>query len=264
MSEGDATHLDRILTAKRAELAAVRRGAVTAADVDAALRAVPPSRDFVEALRRSVAPAVIAEFKRASPSAGAIREGADVTQIVQAYDAAGATAISVLTDQHFEGSLDDLRAARAATELPILRKDFIIERSQLLDARQAGADAVLLIVAALPAPTLRPMIDFAHDVGLTVLCEAHDADEVDRAMSAGARLVGVNSRDLRTFEVDISRAIELRTRVPASFTYVAESGIESADDVRRMREAGVDAILVGTRLMAAENPGDALRSLMAP
>lgn len=262
---GDATYLDRILAAKRAELAAARRernSTLTERQLEQALAGLGPTRDFIGALRSGPAPRVIAEFKRASPSAGVIREGASVEDIVTAYERAGAAAISVLTDRHFQGSLADLERARAVTSLPLIRKDFIVERSQILEARQAGADAVLLIVAALPPPTLKQFIDFAHDLQLAVLCEAHDAQELDRAMTAGAQLVGLNNRDLRTFSVDIELSVTLRSYVPLSFTYVAESGISTVEHLRRLQDAGVDAVLIGSSLMSADDPGAALEELL--
>lgn len=259
----EPSHLDRIIAAKRAELSARRSdGVVSARQLEQALSGLPEVRDFEGALRQGPAPRIIAEFKRASPSAGPIRPGADVASIVASYEANGAAAISVLTDRHFDGSLDDLTAARAATTLPILRKDFIIDRSQLIEARQAGADAVLLIVSVLEAPLLKPLIDFAHDLSLHVLCEAHDGHEVDRALSAGARIVGVNNRDLKTFEVDREIALGQRRRVPRTFTFVAESGIEGPEHLRQLRDAEVDAALVGSLLMGAEDPGAALASVL--
>lgn len=261
---GEGTYLERILAAKRAELSSGPGGAVSDRELDRVLAEAGPTRDFEGALREGAAPRVIAEFKRASPSAGTIREGADPQQIATQYAGAGASAISVLCDRHFEGSLEDLRAVRAAVSLPVLCKDFILDRRQLVEARRAGADAVLLIVAALEPPRLRPLVEAAHDLGLHVLCETHDEHEVDRAMAAGARVVGVNSRDLRTFEVDLQRCVDLRRLVPADrFVYVAESGIAGPADVERLRDAGVDAILVGTHLMAADDPGEALRALVA-
>jgi indole-3-glycerol phosphate synthase len=265
MTEGQSSHLERILAVKRAELASARRDgphAWTDRELDERLSRLPPTLDFSGALRSGPPPRVIAEFKRASPSAGPLREGARAPDVVRAYEDAGAACISVLTDRHFEGSLDDLRAARAACDLPILRKDFILERSQILESREAGADAVLLIVAALEPPTLRPLIEFVHELGMQALCEAHDEHELDRAMAAGARLLGVNNRDLRTFEIDRTRAQRLRARVPASFTYVAESGIESAEQIAALRDAGVDGVLIGSLLMAADDPGAALASLL--
>jgi indole-3-glycerol phosphate synthase len=265
MSDAEPTYLDQILAAKRAELSAgrsARPSTITDRQLEVMLQQAPPVCSFIEALRHGPAPRVIAEFKRASPSRGPIREHADVAQIVHDYALAGASAISVLCDRHFDGSMDDLRTARRCTDLPVLCKDFILERSQLLEARQAGADAVLLIVAALPAPKLRELIEFTHALGMEVLCEAHDEHELDRAMTAGAKMVGGNARDLRTFEVDLVRAVRFRARVPSSFTYVAESGVETSDDLRLIRDAGVDAALVGTVLMSAPDPGAALRDLL--
>jgi len=262
---GDATYLDRILAAKRAELAAARRDRNTTfgdRQLEQALAGLGPTRDFVGALRQGPAPRVIAEFKRASPSAGLLRDGADLEEVVASYERGGAAALSILTDRHFQGSLADLERARQITELPLLRKDFIVERSQILESRQAGADAILLIVAALPPPTLQQFADFAQDLGLAVLCEAHDAHELDRAMAAGCRLVGVNNRDLRTFDVDVERSVQLRAYVPESFTYVAESGISTVDHLRRLQDAGVDAALVGSSLMRADDPGVALQELL--
>jgi len=262
---GDATYLDRILAAKRAELAAARRErntTLTERQIEQALAGLGPTRDFIAAIRSGPAPRVIAEFKRASPSAGVIRESASVEDVVVAYERAGAAAISVLTDRHFQGSLADLERARAVTSLPILRKDFIVERSQILEARQAGADAVLLIVAALPPPTLKHFVDFAHELQLDVLCEAHDAHELDRAMAAGCRLVGINNRDLRTFAVDLDLSIELRHHVPPTFTYVAESGISTVEHLRRLQDAGIDAALIGSSLMSSDDPAAALRELL--
>lgn len=265
MTEPASTYLDRILADKRSELAgrrAQRTGAMTHTALEQMLARLPPTRDLGAALGGAPLPRVIAEFKRASPSQGPIREDADIREIVAGYQRGGAAAVSVLCDRHFEGSLDDLRAARAVLELPILCKDFILERSQIVDAREAGADAVLLIAAALPPPTLRPLVAFAHDLGLHVLCEAHDEHEIDRAMSAGARIIGINARDLRTFDLDLDRALALRSRVPRSFVCVAESGITSPADLRKARDAAVDAVLIGTTLMAADDPGAALASLL--
>lgn len=262
MSEPEPTYLDRILAAKRAQLAQARRDRLTDRRIEDALTGLAPTRDFETALRQGMAPRIIAEFKRASPSKGAIRPGAPVLPFVQAYVEAGAAAISILTDVHFQGDLEDLRKAREASQVPLLCKDFILEKGQLLDARRAGADAVLLIVAALQPPTLKQLIEFAHAIELQVLCEAHDEHEVDRAMSAGATIVGVNARDLRTFELDPELPVRLRRSVPRTFTFVAESGVQSVDDLLRLRDAEVDAVLVGTVLMSAPDPGQALRDLV--
>jgi indole-3-glycerol phosphate synthase len=262
MSEPEPTYLDRILAAKRAQLAQHRRDRLTDRKIEDALTGLAPTRDFETALRQGMAPRVIAELKRASPSKGPIRADAPVVPIVRAYAEAGAAAISIVTDSHFGGDLEDLRQAREHSPVPLLCKDFMLEKGQLLDARRAGADAVLLIVAALQPPNLKQMVDFAHSIELQVLCEAHDDYEVDRAMSAGARIVGVNARDLRTFELDPELPLRLRRSVPRTFTFVAESGITTAQDLLRLRDAEVDAALVGTALMSADDPGQALRDLL--
>jgi indole-3-glycerol phosphate synthase len=180
------------------------------------------------------------------------------------YEGAGAAALSVLTDgPFFGGSLDDLRAARAAVRLPVLRKDFIVDRYQVVEARAAGADAILLIVAALTDGELSLLLAEATRLGLDALVEAHDATEIDRALAAGARVVGVNHRDLATFQMDMTLAARLRPRIPSGCVVVAESGIRTGEDVARMRSAGVDAILVGENLMRASDPGTALQVLLA-
>jgi indole-3-glycerol phosphate synthase len=265
MTEGKGTYLEAIVAAKRAELADSRKaraGAVANGALADELAELPPARDFEAALRSGPRPRLIAEFKRTSPSAGTIREDAQPGPIALSYVEAGAAAISVLADRHFEGSLDDVREVRRAVTVPVLCKDFVLERSQIVEARRAGADAILLIVAILEPPRLRAFVEFAHTIGMQVLCEAHTEHELDRALAAGARIVGVNARDLHTFTVEIQRCIDLRERVPASFVYVAESGIHTAADVDRLRRARVDAILVGTRLMAAPDPGQAVRELV--
>lgn len=259
------TYLDKILAAKRAELAGNKAGRASAlsdqelADLGARL---PKPRDFNAALRSGPLPAIIAEFKRASPSAGSLREDANPREIATQYATHGATAVSVVTDRHFHGSYEDLREVRQTIALPILCKDFILERWQIVEAKRTGADAILLIVSALQAPLLRQLINFAHSLDMQVLCEAHDEFEIDRAIAAGAKIIGVNARDLNSFEVDFNRCIQLRSLVPKSFTYVAESGISSPEDVIPLRDAGVDAILVGTYLMKAEHPGEALKQLI--
>ena len=262
MSEPEPTYLDRILAAKRAQLAQHRRDRLTDRRIEDALTGLAPTRDFEAALRQGTAPRIIAEFKRASPSKGPLRVDAPVVPYVQTYVEAGAAAISILTDSHFQGDLEDLRQAREQSPVPLLCKDFILEKGQLLDARRAGADAALLIVAALQPPALKQLVDFAHSIELQVLCEAHDEHEVDRAMSAGARIVGVNARDLRTFEMDPDLPLRLRRSVPRGFTFVAESGIESVEDMLRLRDAEVDAVLIGTALMSAQDPGQKLRELL--
>lgn len=258
---GGGSVLDRIVAAKRTELAAGRGDARL--DVDGVLKDLPPTRSFEAALREAPSPGVIAEFKRASPSAGDLAVDADVAAVAAAYEAGGARAMSVLCDRHFKGSVEDLVAARAACELPILCKDFIIERSQILAARAAGADAVLLIASILAPPQLKALIDFAERVGLGVLCETRDAHEIDRAMAAGATMVGVNARDLKTFEIDPGLPLRLRKLVPRTFTFVAESGIRGAADLQPLRDAEVDAVLVGSSLMVGGDPGAAVTALLA-
>ncbi len=261
---GDAdlrgTYLEKILAAKREEL---RRRAPLPSDRAVAdlLARLPAPRSLHDALADPTDISILAEVKRASPSEGTIRAGVDPRRVATAYALGGAAAVSVLTDRHFGGTLDDLRAVRAAVSLPVLRKDFILERSQILEARQAGADAVLLIVAALEPPRLRNLLDFARSLGMDALCEAHDARELDRAMAAGARVLGMNARDLHTFEVDFERVIRLRDRVPRGFVYVAESGVRTRDDVRRLRRARVDAVLIGTALMRARDPQAAVEDM---
>jgi indole-3-glycerol phosphate synthase len=206
---------------------------------------------------------VIAEFKRRSPSAGELREQPDLQRIVCAYERGGACAISVLTDgPYFGGSLDDLRAARGYCELPILRKDFIIDPYQLYEALWAGADAVLLIVAALAAGALGDLHQQALEIGLDVLVEVHDHRELDVALAAGARLIGINNRDLRDFSVDLGRTERLIADVPAGLTVISESGISEPEQLLRLGERGAQAVLVGETLMRAAEPAAALRSLL--
>jgi indole-3-glycerol phosphate synthase len=254
--------LDDILARTRADLAERRRRRPIAALEAEAVRR-PPVRSLARALRRPGEVTCIAEFKRRSPSAGWIAETAAPAEMARAYAAGGARAMSVLTDApFFGGSLEDLVAARAACELPILRKDFIVDRYQIVEARAAGADALLLIVAALTDLDLGALLTAAREVGLEALVEAHDAGEVARAVAAGAGIIGINNRDLRTFTVDRELAARLRPSVPDERVIVAESGIRVAGDVARLRAAGIDAILVGETLMRAPDPAAALRALL--
>jgi indole-3-glycerol phosphate synthase len=209
--------------------------------------------------------AVIAEFKRRSPSAGTLREGADVNAVVRAYERGGAAAVSVLTEgPSFAGSLEDLRLARRACQLPILRKDFIIDPYQLHEARAAEADAVLLIVAALRDEQIASLALTARELGLEVLVEVHDRDELGRALETGAEVIGINNRDLRDFTVDVRRTSQLIDEVPAGITVVSESGISTAEQLRALEQQGVDAVLVGESLMRAADPETALLALRAP
>jgi len=256
------TVLARILAQTRRTIAERKRELPLAKlEATAATAAATPGR-LREALARPGIGA-IAEFKRRSPSAGELRPGADVTAIARAYEQNGASAISVLTEQdNFDGSLADLRAARAACSLPILRKDFIVDPYQLYEARAAGADAVLLIVAALDDHELASLHEQARALRLDVLVEVHDSGELARAGALGAEIVGVNNRDLRDFSVDVSRTSQLLAQMPADVLVVSESGIATHEQVKQLEREGVAAVLVGEMLMRAPNPGDALAGLL--
>jgi indole-3-glycerol phosphate synthase len=254
--------LDEILqrTRERVELERAKRSLEELRRV-AQLASV--ARPFASALKREGTVSVIAEYKRRSPSRGAIREDLVPADVARGYEDAGAAALSVLTDEpFFGGRLDHLVEARAATRLPVLRKDFVVDPWQVWEARVAGADAVLLIVAALGDDELRSLHETASAAGLDALVEVHDHGELDRALAAGARIVGVNNRNLRTMEVSLETAVSLSSAIPDGVVRVAESGIRSAEDVRRLREAGFDAFLIGERLMSAPDPGEALRTLI--
>jgi indole-3-glycerol phosphate synthase len=230
--------------------------------------APPPSppvrRDFREALLRPHV-SLIAEFKRRSPSRGEIRPGAQPIQVAQIYLGAGAAALSVLTDEtFFGGSMDDLLAARAAAELPVLRKDFIIDEVQLVaSCLTGGPDAVLLIASALDARRLRELREYAARCGQAALVEVHSEAELAVALDSGAEIIGINNRDLETFEVSLATTIALRPLVPEGIPVVAESGIHTADDVRRLADAGVDAMLVGEALMGADHPAVKIEELLS-
>jgi indole-3-glycerol phosphate synthase len=253
--------LDDILARTRIDLAA-RKAAQPLSALEAVAAARPAVRSLARALRRPGQVACIAEFKRRSPSVGWIAESAEPAGTAGRYAEGGAQALSILTDgPFFGGSLADLGAARAACELPVLRKDFIVDRYQIVEARAAGADALLLIVAALSDPELASLLAATREAGLEALVEAHEAEEVRRAVAAGAAVIGINNRDLRTFTVDRDLACRLRPQVPPDRIVVAESGIRDAADVARLRAAGIDAMLVGETLMRAPDPAAALRAL---
>jgi indole-3-glycerol phosphate synthase len=252
------TILDEIVASTRADLA-LRRRARPLEELAAAACAERPS------LRAALAApglSLIAEFKRASPSAGAIRPDASIADTVRAYERGGAAAVSVLTEQHsFRGSLADLEAAAEACSLPLLRKDFVVDVYQLHEARAAGASGVLLIVAALDQPALRELHDTAVGLGLDPLVEVHDGAELERAAAVSAQLIGVNNRDLRDFSVDPERTFTLLGAMPPGALVVSESGINTPADLRRLAERGVDAALIGERLMRDGDPAAALREL---
>jgi indole-3-glycerol phosphate synthase len=258
-----AAILERIVAATRARVAETRRSA-DLRDLERRAELHVP-RGFRRALasKSRDGVAVIAELKKASPSKGLIRAEFFPEELARELEAAGAAALSVLTDEEFfQGSLGNLREASAAVSIPCLRKDFIVDEFQLLEARANAADAVLLIVAALSSKELGSLAAGARRRGLDVLCEVHDGEELQRALDAGCDLIGVNTRDLRTFQVDLETAFRLAQKIPVGVVQVAESGIHSAEDVARLRAAGYDAFLVGESLMRAERPGDALRELM--
>ncbi len=227
----------------------------------ARILAMPPPRDFVGALRAR-RPAVIAEVKRASPSAGPIRDR-DPFEQARAYEAGGAAAVSVLTEpRHFQGSLADLRAAHLATSLPVLRKDFLLHPLQLLESRAVGADAVLLVAGCLSDEELEAMLEACGELGLGALVEAHQPEDLARAVALGAEVVGVNARDLETLQVDLDRALGLLGEVPPDRVAVLESGLATRAQVLQAVEAGAQAVLVGEALMRAEDPAARLRELL--
>jgi len=258
MSLSTVTFLDTIIAHKREEVAWQKQ--VKPLDTwKAAAESAPPPSDLLTALR---APGVslIAEVKKASPSKGLLCPDFDPVRLARAYATNGAAAISVLTDaRFFQGSLDDLRAVRQAVDIPVLRKDFVVDAYQVYEARAAGADAVLLIVAALDDATLRDLYALIRHLGMAALIEVHNAAELERALSLRPRLIGVNNRDLRTFHVTLDTTAALRPRIPDDVVLVAESGIHTSEDVARLAAIGVDAMLVGEALVTAENVGEKVR-----
>ena len=264
MDNGDI--LNRILATKAREVAAAKAARPylrLRADADAS----PPPRDFEAALREKIAtgrPAVIAEIKKASPSRGVLRPIFDPPAIARRFEAGGAACLSVLTDRdYFQGAPEFLTAARAACSLPALRKDFMIDDYQIVESRSLGADCILLIVAALDDSQLGSLHARARELGMATLAEVHDAAELERALRLEGALIGINNRNLRTFDVDLETTIELVPRVPASRLVVTESGILTPADVARLRSHGVHAFLVGEAFMRAADPGAALASLFA-
>jgi indole-3-glycerol phosphate synthase len=258
--------LARILAAKREEVKRARR-ARPLAELEARAAAAPPARGLTDALRRPSGQPVraIAEIKRASPSAGAIRPDADPAGVAREYAASGAAAISVLTDEaFFDGRLAFVPAVAAAVSVPVLRKDFLIDPYQVIESRANAADAVLLIVSALASTQLAELLAETLRWGMDALVEVHDLEEAEQAAALGAELVGVNHRDLGSFSLDMELTARIAPILPAGTVVVAESGIQEAGDVRRLGRAGAHAVLVGERLMRAASPGAALAELMAP
>ena len=256
--------LEKIVATKQEEVIAAQV-ARPFAEVDAQARAMPPARGFERALRERIArsrPAVIAEIKKASPSKGILREAFDPPAIAAAYERAGAACLSVLTDRpFFQGAPEYLVQARAACTLPALRKEFIVDEYQVAESRALGADAILLIVAALEDPQMASLERCAQDYGMDVLVEVHDAAELARALALSTRLIGINNRNLRNFSVTLDTTFNLLPRVPADRLVVTESGIVTARDVALMRSKGVHAFLVGEAFMRAPDPGAALTAL---
>ncbi|HET9033124.1 MAG TPA: indole-3-glycerol phosphate synthase TrpC [Dokdonella sp.] len=259
--------LDRIL-ARKVEEIAERSTRVPLAELIARVADLPDTRGFAAAIEAKVEaglPAVIAEIKRASPSKGVIRADFDPAAIAQSYQRGGAACLSVLTDaDFFQGSEDYLRQARAACSLPVLRKDFSIDSYQVYEARAIGADCILLIVAALDDERLLDLSLLAAELDLDVLVEVHDEEELERALELPASLIGVNNRNLRTFEVSLDTSVKLRARAPKDRMLVSESGIATQADIARLRSVGIDAFLVGETFMRADDPGAALQHLFFP
>ncbi len=259
MRAAELTVLDQIIVRKRAELLA-QQAIIGAEELEQIPR--PPRRPFRSALEMK-RPAIIAEVKKASPSAGVIAKDFDPATIASSYEQAGAAALSVLTDQQFfQGSLEHLDEARRATRLPVLRKDFTLDRYHLLEASAAGADAVLLIVAALPDFELRRLLEQAEELDLEALVEVHDEAELDRALGVGANLIGINNRNLKTLEVSLETSLQLAEKIPPGVTWISESGIRAPRDMKLLMDAGCRAFLIGESLMKQQDPGAALANLI--
>jgi indole-3-glycerol phosphate synthase len=254
--------LDDIVARKKERLAELRKKSAQK-ELEQAVISAPEPRDFFAALKSGEKPAVIAEIKKASPSAGQIRPNLQVAEIAASYQRAGAAAISVITEEDFfQGHLEYLEEARGAVYLPILCKDFIIDPIQVLTARAAGADGLLLIASILPQSTLKELLTMARQLNMACLVEVHDEEELSRVLETEARLIGINNRDLRTFQVSLTTTLRLRPRIPSDLLVVSESGIQTPSDLQSLTAAGVDAVLVGTSLMRAEEPGEKLRELL--
>ena len=254
--------LDDIVARKRERVFQLKER-VLQAELDKAVASAPEPRDFIGALRSGGKPAIIAEIKRASPSAGLIRDNLDAMAIAASYEKEGAAAISVITEEDFfQGNLQYLEQARAAVFLPLLCKDFIFDPIQILTARAAGADAVLLITAILAQDSLVQLLKMARSLGMSCLVEVHDAEELARVMATDARIIGINNRDLKTFQVNLDTTLKICSSIPSDRVIVSESGIQHHKDLQKLAAAGVDAVLVGTSLMRADDPGGKLRELM--
>ncbi|MBL8811028.1 MAG: indole-3-glycerol phosphate synthase TrpC [Planctomycetaceae bacterium] len=257
-----ATILDKIIDQKRLDIAAAK-ARVSFETLQSQLSSAPPVRGFLKALKAATAPALIAEVKKASPSAGLIRPDFDPVAIARDYQLAGAACLSILTDEKFfQGHLDYLRTIRQVVEIPVMRKEFIIDRYQVLEARVAGADCILLIAECLDDSQLNDLYNYARELGMDVLIELYDLENVPRVMKTGTKLLGVNNRDLRTFVTSMDHTFTVRQQVPEDVLLVSESGIGSHDDILRLRAAGIGAVLVGESLMRQPSVPDAVRRLM--
>lgn len=254
--------LEEIVAHKRLELAETKR-AKPLAELERELKNRPPPRGFAAAIRRPGELSLIAEIKKASPSAGPIRPEADVVEVARTYSRAGARAISVLTDsKFFSGSLKDLMAVREKLSLPVLRKDFLLEEYHVVEAAAAGADAVLLIVAILDPAALKRLLTLARDLSLDALVEVHSEPELQEALEAQARVIGINNRDLGSLQVDLKTTEQLMKKIPGTHVRVSESGIRSRQDVEFVQAQGADAILVGEELMSSQDPAAKIKELM--
>ena len=255
--------LEKILAHKQEEIRR-RKAAISESSMLSHLSGAVAPKSLIRAIREHETPAIIAELKKASPSAGLIRDDFNVQKLAQEYQQNGATALSVLTDERFfQGSLDFIPHIRPRIDLPILRKDFIIDAYQIAEARAAGADAILLIVAALAKTQLRDLLAAARDLHLDALVEVHNIREAEIALAAGAELIGINNRDLQTFQVDLSVTERIAKNIPAGVTRVGESGVHSPADAQRLFDAGVHALLIGTHFMKQSSPGAALGELIS-
>ncbi|MCI0403707.1 MAG: indole-3-glycerol phosphate synthase TrpC [Acidobacteria bacterium] len=266
MSSGPRTQvadiLERIVAARRRAVKQAKQ-TTPAPKLEERAAVAPPVRDFAAALSRKGLN-VIAELKRASPSRAPLRKDYNPAQLAPALEAVGACALSVLTEpEFFHGSLEDLQVARSLTQVPALRKDFIFDSYQVYEARAAGADSFLLISAILQTAELKALITLGKQLGMVALVEAHTAEELERALEGGAEIVGINNRELRTFEVSLETSLRLIESVPEGCLAVSESGLRTRDDLRRLRAAGFDAFLIGEHLMQAVEPASALRQLLA-
>lgn len=261
-AEALSTILDEILEQKHREVAAARER-IPFSTLERRIPAAPPVRGFLEALKAANKPGLIAEVKKASPSAGLIRADFDPVAIARQYEVAGATCLSVLTDEHFfQGHLDFLQAIRQIVRIPVMRKEFIIDRYQIAEARVAGADCVLLIAECLDDVQLNDLYQYARSLGMDVLIELYDLENVERVLATGTKLLGINNRDLRTFVTSLEHTFRVKQLVPEDILLVSESGIASHADIQRLRAEGIGAVLVGESLMRQPDIGIAVRSLM--